>query len=195
MPDGPALGLFELESLARGVVVADALVKKAQVSIAIAEAVSPGKYLLVFFGPVAEVEESFRAGEEAGKDRLLDRLLLPHVAEVVIAGLSGKVARTAPDDAVGIVETHTVASALKAADAAVKRANVRLVQLELAKGIGGKGWFTLAGTQADVEASLDGAAQAIEPTLLVATEIIQRPHPDLKGRVLDKEPKAPGSPR
>lgn len=183
-PAGPALALLEIESLARGVVVADALVKKAAVVIAIAEAVTPGKYLLVFTGPVAEIEESFRAGEEAGKALVLDRLLLPQVAAQVVAALGGKLEDVAAQDAVGLVETHTVASAILAADTAVKRARVKLTQLQLAKGIGGKGWFTLAGEQADVEAALEGAAAAVLPALLVATEIIQRPHAALRGRVL-----------
>ena len=45
---GPALGLIELESIARGMVVADALVKKAAVRISLAEAITPGKYLLIW---------------------------------------------------------------------------------------------------------------------------------------------------
>jgi hypothetical protein len=68
--------------------------------------------------------------------------------------------------------------------AALKKANVRLTALQLAKGIGGKGWFSLAGVQHDVEAALDGAAASVEPHLLVATELIQRPHADLRGRVV-----------
>lgn len=181
---GPALGLFELESLARGPVVADAVLKQARVRIAIAEAVSPGKYLLVFSGPVAEVEESFAAGAETGGSRILDRLLLPHVAEAVIAGLDGRFEALRPHDALGLVELHTVAATLKAADAALKRAEVRLTALHLAKGIGGKGTFSLGGLQHDVEAALEGAAAAVEPTLLVATELIHRPHPELRGRVI-----------
>ena len=81
----PALGLFELESLARGVVVADALVKQAAVQIVVAEAVSPGKYLLIFVGPEGEVVESFKAGLEAGGAMVLDSLHLPHLAEAVVA--------------------------------------------------------------------------------------------------------------
>ncbi|MDP3236479.1 MAG: BMC domain-containing protein [Myxococcales bacterium] len=181
---GPALGLFELESLARGPVVADAILKQARVRIAIAEAVSPGKYLLVFSGEVGELEESFKAGLEAGGSRVLDSLLLPHIAEGVIRALDGVFATVGPDDAVGLVELHTVAATLKAADAALKKANVRLTALQLARGIGGKGWFSVAGVQHDVEAALDGAAAAVEPTLLVATELIQRPHADLRGRVV-----------
>ena len=181
---GPALGLLEIESIARGVVVVDALVKRAAVEVAIAEAVTPGKYLIVFSGPVAEVEESLGAAVATGGALVLDRLLLPQVAEAVRLGLTGTLARVGPRDAVGIVETHTVASAILAADTAVKRSKVKLTQLHLAKGIGGKGYFLVAGEQHDVEAALEGAAAAIEPTLLVATEIISRPHADLPGRVV-----------
>jgi microcompartment protein CcmL/EutN len=181
---GPALGLFELESLARGPVVADAVLKRAAVRIAIAEAVTPGKYLLVFSGPVAEVDESFQAGAESGGSRILDRLFLPHVSEAVVAGLDGRFHRPGLLDAIGLVELHTVAAAVRAADAALKRAAVRLTALQLARGIGGKGTFTLCGAQHDVEAALEGAAAAVEPSLLVATELIQRPHPELHGRVV-----------
>ncbi len=182
---GPALGLFELESLARGIVVADALVKQATVQIVIAEAVSPGKYLLVFVGAEGEVLESFKAGLEAGGSLVLDSLHLTHIAETLVTALlTGQLAKVGPHDAVGIVELHTVAATLKAADVALKQANVQLTQLHLAKGIGGKGWFTLAGVQHDVEAALEGAAAAVQPSLLVATELIQRPHADLRGKVL-----------
>lgn len=182
-PFGPALGLLELESIARGMVVADVLVKRAAVRIFRAEAVSPGKYLLLFHGPVAEVEESFKAAEAAGGPQIIDRLLLTQLAAGVARALGGKPDAMVAGDSVGIVETHTVASAILAADTAAKRANVRLTRLELAKGIGGKGWFTICGPQGDVEAALDGAGASIEASLLVTTEIIERPHPELKGPV------------
>lgn len=182
---GPALGLLELESLARGVVVADALVKQAHVSIAIAEGVSPGKYLLVFVGAEAEVAESFKAGLEVGGPLVIDSLHLHQVAEPVVAALlRGEVSKVGAEDSVGIVELHTVAATLRSADVALKSANVRLTQFQIAKGIGGKGWFTLAGEQHDVEAALESAAASIAANLLVTTELISRPHADLHGRVL-----------
>lgn len=184
-PAGPALGLLELESLARGVVVADALVKQAAVEIALAEAVTPGKYLLVFVGAEAEVAESFKAGLAVGGALVLDSLHLPHIAEPVVAALlRSEVAKLGADDAVGIVELHTVAATLKAADVALKAAEVRLTHFQVARGIGGKGWFRLAGAQHDVEAALEAAAAAVQAPLLVTTELIQRPHADLRGRVL-----------
>ena len=82
------------------------------------------------------------------------------------------------------VDVRLVAATLRAADVSLKRAEVKLTHLQLAKGIGGKGWFTLAGKQHDVEAALEGAAAAIGAGLLVATELIQRPHADVRRDVL-----------
>jgi len=177
---GPALGLIELESLARGVVVADALVKRADVHIALAEAVTPGKFVLLFTGSVAEVDESFQAGLSAGGALVLDRLFLPHIAEPVLKALEGKLASASSTDAVGLVETRTVASALRAADAALKCTAVVLTHLALARGIGGKGWFTLAGVQHDVEAALEAASSSVGAAMLVGTEIVPRPHEALR---------------
>ena len=180
---GPALALIELESIARGMIAADALLKRAPVSIALAEAITPGKYLLLFSGGVAEVQESFAAGLEVAGTALLDKLLLPVAARSLVDGLRGKL-HGGQGESVGIVETHTVASALLAADSALKGADVRLTQLHLARGIGGKGYFVLTGELHQVEAGLQAAAAAIEARLLVGTELLQRPHPELRGPVL-----------
>ena len=180
---GPAVALLELESIARGFIAADALVKRAPVRIAQAEPITPGKYLLLFSGGVAEVEESFAAGVEAAGATLIDKLLLPYAAEALVRGLTGRF-HSGLGESVGVVETHTVAAALLAADTALKRADVRLTGMQLARGIGGKGYFTLTGSLHMVEAALEAVALAVPQPLLVATELIQRPHPDLKGPVL-----------
>jgi len=180
---GPALGFLELESIARGMVVADAVVKKAQVTLSLGEATTPGKYLLLFSGGVAEVEEAFKEGLEVAGSTLLDKLLLPQAAAGLVRALSNHF-RAEWGESIGIVETHTVASALLAADAALKHAEVWLKKLHLARGIGGKGYFTLAGELHMVEAALDGAARAVEPSLLLATELIRLPHAELHGTVL-----------
>lgn len=176
--------MLELESLARGAVVVDALVKRARVVVELAEGVSTGKYVIVFVGEVAEVEEAFKAGEELGGALVMDRLLLPQVAAQVRGALAGAGAQAAPSDALGLVETQTVAAAIASADAAVKAAKVKLTSLRLARGIGGKGFFTLAGVQHDVEAALEAGGAAIAPHLLIAAELIQRPHAEARGEGL-----------
>lgn len=180
----PALAVLELESLARGAVVVDALVKRAQVEVQLAEGVSTGKYVIVFVGPVAEVEEAFKAGEELGGALVMDRLLLTQLSSDVRDALAGTLAKPAAGDALGLIETQTVAAAIASADAAVKAAKVKLTAWRLARGIGGKGFFTLAGVQHDVEAAIEAAGAAIAPPLLIAAELIQRPHSDAKGEGL-----------
>lgn len=180
---GPALAILEVESISRGIVVADAVVKRAPVHLWLAEPVTPGKYVLLFFGGVAELQEALQAGAEVAGPKLLDKLLLPHPAAGLVDGLFGRYA-AAWQESVGIVETHTVASAVLSCDAALKRGEVHLKRLHLAKGIGGKGYYMLTGRLHMVQAALEGAAQAIAPELLLATELIQRPHPDLEGPVL-----------
>ncbi|HVE86842.1 MAG TPA: BMC domain-containing protein [Myxococcales bacterium] len=184
LPDlgGPALAVVELDSIARGFVVADALLKRARSRIGMAEPVTPGKYVLVFGGEVGEVEESFRAAVEAAGSALLDQLLLTQVADGLWAGLQGRF-HGREEESLGFVETQTVASAVRSADAALKRAEVFLTRLHLARGIGGKGYYGLAGSLHMVQAALEAAASAVDAGLLVSTEIIQRPHPELKGPV------------
>lgn len=175
--EGPALGLVETSSIARGLVVCDAMIKRAPVELVLARPVSPGKHLVLVSGAVADVGEAMAVGTETAAHTLVDWLELHQVAPELLAALSRK--PTAPDGAVGIFETFSVASTLLAADAACKAALVTLFELRLADGLGGKAYFTLSGEQADVEAALYAAESAIPTGLLLARELIARPHEEL----------------
>jgi len=182
-----ALALLEVASLARGVVVADAVAKRAHVELLECGAVSPGKYLVLFAGGVAEVDESLQAGVHAARESLLDRLFLPQAHGQLLpalrAGASGFPHEHAEETA-GIVELHSVAAALRSADAACKAAQVRLQLLHAARGIGGKAWFVLRGDLESVEAAVLAATQIAGDGLLAGAEIIARPHGDLRGHAL-----------
>jgi microcompartment protein CcmL/EutN len=180
MPD--ALALVELASIARGHVVADAMLKRAPVTLMRAEFVSPGKFLVLVAGDVASVDEAFRVGLEVAGDRVVDRLFLPHAHASLWPALAHQMRRP-PADSLGIVETTTVAATLLGADAAAKAAAVELFEMQLARGIGGKAFFTVTGLLAEVEAALDGALGVVDAALLVATEIIAAPHGDLVQRL------------
>lgn len=177
----PAVAVLELSSVARGYRVADALVKRATVTIRRAEPIEPGKYLLVFSGPVGEVEEAYDAGVAESAGTLLDRLFLPQVEPRVVLALSG----TLPGqdiDAIAVVECFTVASAIVGLDAALKAAEVRPVDLRLAQDLGGKGFFVLTGELVDIEAAVDAAKGVITGDAMV--EIVARPHADFVDAVL-----------
>lgn len=173
-----ALALIELASIARGHVVADAMLKRAPVTLMRAEFVSPGKFLVLVAGDVASTDEAFRAGLEVAGDRTVDRLFLPHAHPSLWPALAHAIRRPTADS-LGIVETSTVAATLLGADAAAKAAAVELFEMQLARGIGGKAFFTVTGLLAEVEAAVDAAVNALDAALLVGTEIIAAPHVDL----------------
>lgn len=180
---GPALGLLELSSLARGAVVADAAVKRAPVAVLRCDPVSPGKLLLLMRGGEAEIAEALLAAQDAAKGVLIDHVYLPHLANAVWAALAETPERTPQGEAVGLVELATCAAAIRGADAALKAADVRLQDFRLGRGIGGKGIFTITGPLSDVQAALDAARDAALPEHVQGLEIVAHPHEDLAGRL------------
>ncbi len=178
---GPCIGLLELGSIARGVEAADAVLWQAQVELLVSEPVQPGKYVLLFAGSVQDVTASLAAGVEAAGEDLVDRLLIQQVHHQVGAALRRRGGRLSGElDAVGIVETRTVASAIVAADAALKEATVDLFDLRIANGLGGKSFLALTGEVSDVRSSVRAAAGSAEAAGQLARQVvIPRPHPDL----------------
>lgn len=157
MTDFPAIALLEFSSIAAGIEAGDAMVKRAPVSQIQTGTVQPGHYLVLVVGDVASVEEAFTAGKETGQAALRDCLFLPNVHANVVAALSGT-RQVGQEDALGVVETTSVASAIIAADAGVKGAEVSLLQLRLADGLGGKGLIYFHGLVADVETAVSISA-------------------------------------
>ena len=175
----PALALVEFSSIAAGIQAADAMVKRAPIDTIRAGTVQPGKYLVLIGGLTADVEESLAAGREIGAAAIVDFVYLPRVhPEVVEAIGGGRVPR--PIDALGVVETATVAAAIQAADFGVKGANVRLVEVRLADGLGGKGITLFSGLVEDVEAAVDiGVGALARPALLVRQVVIPQLHEEM----------------
>ena len=175
---GPAIGLIETSSIARGLVVADQMVKKSPVTLAFARPVTPGKHIVIVTGEVAEVDEAMQIGLTTAAHTLVDRLFLPQAHAALLRALGGG-RRAAGMASIGIVETFSVASALLAADAACKAAEVELAELRLADGLGGKAYFIVSSTLDLVEAAVQAAEHVLDPGLLLTKEIIAAPHEDL----------------
>jgi len=181
-PDPPAIALIEFASIARAIRTGDAMVKRAEVRVQMAEPVSPGKYLILITGGEAEVEESWQEGVEIGAGEVVDSLYLPGVHGDALGAIHGAEQRRWAQDALAVVECASVAGAIVACDAACKEAPVRVLEMRLAKGIGGKGVFTLAGELWDLQASVEAATRAVEERrCLVAVEIVPRPDGRFEG--------------
>ena len=177
MKQFPALALLEFNSIAAGIEVGDAMVKHAPVDRIVTGTVQPGHYLVLVAGGVASVEEAVKIGKKAGQSTLRDMLFLPNVHSDVVAALSGEQI-SATEDALGIIETHTVASAILAADAGLKGAEVSLLKLRLADGLGGKGLTMFSGLVADVEAAVE-IGTAVIPQHLLHHTIISQLHAEM----------------
>jgi microcompartment protein CcmL/EutN len=177
----PCIGLLETCSVARGVEVADAVLKEAEIEVLFATPVHPGKYLVLFTGSVQSVRASARRGAEVAGPDLVDQLVIPQVHEQVVPMLRRRGGRiNGVLDAIGVVETTTVASSIVAADLALKTSTVDLIDFRIANGLGGKSFFVLTGEVSDVRSAVAaGAGHASASGQLAREVVIPRPHPDL----------------
>lgn len=173
-----ALGLLEIDGVPRAIRCQDEALKQAPVQVVAFAPVSPGKVIFIFAGDVASVEESLAVADRVAGSRRLDHLFLPGIHPEVVEALFGQREETKPHTSLGLLEFKTVASAIQAADCAVKTAAIRLGRLHLATGFGGKGYFTLWGEQSDVEAAVD-AAQTSAAEKALDSEVIAAPHHEM----------------
>ncbi len=149
----PSVGLIESSSIAKGYEIADAVVKRSPVQLLWARTVSPGKHVTLFSGEVSETTYAMERGVEVGADAVLDHMLISNVHVDLVPAIRGP-RRVVVDEALGIVELSSVASAILAADLAAKTSAVELIEVRLAMHLGGKGFFLVAGETGDVEAAV-----------------------------------------
>ena len=159
--------MVEFNSIAAGIDAADQMVKTAQVDPLFFKTICPGKFVAAVTGDVAAVSASVNAGRETHADALVDWFIIPNIHRDVIGALAG---------ATTIIETFSAASIVVASDAAVKAADVQLLDVRVALGLGGKGYALMTGDVAAVNAAVEaGSASAAESGLLVSKVVIPSP--------------------
>ncbi len=179
-PRPPALGIWEFSSVPAGIECADAIIKGAPVDTISTGTTHPGKYVILVTGDTASVEVAGDIVAERERPSLIDSVFLPDVAQAVADTL------LAPErsvnihaEAVGVVETSSVAQGVNAADAAVKHAHVSLSGLRLADGLGGKAYFIVDGSVGEVDAAVE-AAHDRSGTAITDSVVIAQLTPDLR---------------
>jgi microcompartment protein CcmL/EutN len=154
----PAIGIWEFSSVPAGVECADAIIKGAPVDSISTGTTHPGKYVVLVTGDTASVEVAGDIVTEQVRPSLIDSVFLADAAmEVAEALLGPERPVSLVAEAVGVVETVSVAAGVNAADAAVKHAHVSLSGLRLADGLGGKAYFIVDGTIGEVDAAVEAA--------------------------------------
>jgi len=174
-----SIGFLELNSVSKGIEAADAMLKAAGVRLVAAKPTCPGKYIILLTGNIGAVQAAMSAGETIGAHNVLDRLIIPRVHRQVVEAIN----MSAPPEklrAIGVLEYFSIAASILGADAAVKAAEITLLEIRLGIGIGGKSFVVMTGDVAAVKVALaNGEKAAEENSMLVGSSLIPSPHKDL----------------
>ena len=179
-----SLGLIEMTSIAAGMQAADIMLKTSQVELILSRTICSGKYIVLIGGDVAAVQSSVDAAANQIDFAVIDTFVIPNVHQDIFPALSGH-SNVALLEALGIIESFSVASLIEGADAAVKAANVRIIEIRLAMALGGKAFCTLTGEVAAVTSAVESGAKVIaDKGLLVNKIVIAQPRPELLSEMI-----------
>lgn len=173
------IGFIELNSIAKGIEAADAMLKAADIRLIVAKPSCPGKYNVLISGEVAAVKASIDAGAAVGGGNVIEELVIPRIHPQVISAIN---MTTLPEkvNAIGVIEYLSVTASIIGADAAVKAADVTLLEVRLGTGIGGKSFVIMTGEVAAVKESvMCGAKAGAENGMLLNKVVIPSPREEL----------------
>ncbi|HHV32659.1 MAG: BMC domain-containing protein [Ruminococcaceae bacterium] len=174
-----SVGVLEMKSIAMGVQASDDALKAAGIRLISAQPICPGKFELIITGELAQVNAAMEKIRTSYETYLVDSTLIGRIEPSVVRALLGAQPES-KKGAIGTIETYSIASAIQAADTAVKSSNVEIVELRTARGVGGKGIVFLSGEIADVTAAVEnGSRYAKEQGVFVASTVIGSPHEEL----------------
>jgi len=180
-----AMGIIELASIYKGYEVQDAILKSARVEKMIARTICSGKFLIVIKGTVSDVEAALELANQIGGFAIVNSTNIPNVDERVFPAIAGctVLERTRidqPIDALLVIETFSVVSAIRAADYAAKEAELDVLSIHVAMAIGGKGIVVLTGGITALEAAVKPAIEYCkEDGMLAGYALIRHPHEDV----------------
>ena len=174
-----AVGVIELKSIAKGVDATDAALKSAGVKLISAHPACPGKYEIILTGSISDVTAALDHVKGRFEQYIVDSSIMGRIDEQVIKALFGTQSGV-KQGSLGLIETYSAASAIKAGDIAVKTSRVELYDMRVSRGMGGKGIVFVTGEVGDVAAAVEaGGAYAKGLGMLHATTVIAAPHAEL----------------
>jgi len=181
---GKSIGIIEFRSIAIGISAVDKIIKASEVNILDAKTLCPGKYFIIFTGEVAAVRSSMSVVRQEEQDFIIDSGIMPNVYPELFAAYTGT-SEVKELKAIGIIETLTSPSIFKAADDSVKATSVDLIEVRVARALGGKNICILNGDVASVKESVRAGIDYPERKgFLVESRVIPSPHRDLYGTIL-----------
>lgn len=188
MNENNSIGIIELGSIYKGFVVQDAILKGTDVTKMLSRTICSGKYLIMIRGSVSGIEAALEIAREQGGFAIIEAIIIPRVDPRIFSAISGNTTLQIEKPEVKamiVMETFSVASAIKAADFAVKEAELEINRIHIAMAIGGKGYVVMTG---DVDALQSAVIPAIEYVkdegMLAGYSLIRHPHKELLKELL-----------
>ena len=169
---GKSIGLLELKSIPVGIETADAVLKAANVELLTATPTCPGKYVIIICGAVGAVKSAMESGRQTAGIYLVGHHTINNVHASVPEAIVGT-SEVGHIASIGVIETMTALTAVEAGD-------VRLMEIRIARGLGGKGFVILTGEVSAVRSAVKAAMNQLEETGdITSSSVIASPHPGL----------------
>lgn len=174
-----ALGFIEYRSIARGLSATDSMLKGGNVDLIQATILCPGKFVALISGDVSAVQKSVEIGYDFDTALAISSFVIPNIHSEVIPALTATTTNEITGS-LGIIETIDATSSVMAGDMAAKSGNIHLIEIRLARGMGGKAFVFFCGNLSAVENAVKAVQQHYaKEGVIVACSIIASPHPDL----------------
>ncbi|MEA3307223.1 MAG: BMC domain-containing protein [Elusimicrobiota bacterium] len=179
-----SIGGVEVSSIAKGLEVADAMLKTSNVTLLLSRSICSGKYIALISGDVGSVKSSVDAGVKKAAHSIVDSFMVPNIHPDVFPAISQSV-EVDKLEALGIIEAFSISVLIEAADAAAKAATIKLIEVRLAMALGGKAFVTFTGSIAATQTAADAGADIVgKRGLLVEKVVIAKPREELLKELL-----------
>lgn len=181
---GISIGLLELKSIPVGIQTADEMIKAADVKLLTASPTCPGKYIVIISGQVGAVKSAMAVGQKQAGSYLVGHHTINNVHESLPAAILG-VTEVEKISSIGVIETISALAAVNAADIAAKAAKVDMIEIRIARGLGGKGFLVFTGEVSSVRSAVKACATVMAETGEITSHcVIPAPHKDLVKQIL-----------
>ena len=181
-----AIGMIEYRTVSAGITATDLMVKTAEVDIIEAQTVCPGKYISIITGELSAVRAAVDNARTSFAEACIDSFVLGNPDETIFPAIMGTTGVTqSAVNALGILETFDAAQIIVAADNAVKTAEIRLIEIRLARGMCGKSYVIMTGEVAAVTAAVERARDVVSSSgMFLDSSVIARPDKKLIEKIL-----------
>lgn len=174
-----AIGLVEYKSIPMGIESANAMLREADVELVFSSPVCPGKYVTIISGTVDSVRRALLKATHMSGEFLLDSQLILNPSDQVCPAITGTTTVDTVEN-IGGIETMGAIASVRAGDIAAKSSNVRLMEIRIARGLGGKSYVLFCGELESVKNAVASCLHEIgEEGGITSSTVVSAPHPKL----------------